>query len=154
MAFSFVRQLTMWHCSHLLLNTVLLCAMLLQCPAAATIDRYLMTTGPTAANPPQRRVVAEWWDRQTDGHRPHHTPCEQCEYLTNLQVEYHSSWGLGTIHTRDKLKQTATVMVTQGHITAGTKIFLYSHTHDQESNPQLVFFSRPSRFSHSFYPVN
>jgi len=26
-----------------------------------------LPAGPTAANPPQRHVAAEWWDRQTDG---------------------------------------------------------------------------------------
>jgi len=42
-AISFLRQPTTWHCSHLLLSA-----------ERAAIDRYLVTAGPTAANPPQR----------------------------------------------------------------------------------------------------
>ena len=49
--FSFLRQLTTWHCSHLLLWLL----------AAATIDQYLLLAGP-----PQWHAVV---DRQTDGHR-------------------------------------------------------------------------------------
>jgi len=49
--FSFLRQLTTWHCSHLLLNAVLLCALLLRRPAAAAVDRYSLPAGPTAATP-------------------------------------------------------------------------------------------------------
>ena len=41
-----------------------------QCPrppaAAATIDRYLLPTGPTAANSRHDAAVGEW-DRRTDG---------------------------------------------------------------------------------------
>ena len=39
--FSFLRQLTTWHCSQLLLSA-----------GRATIDRYLLAAGPTVANPP------------------------------------------------------------------------------------------------------
>jgi len=34
----------------------------------AAIDRYLLPAGPTAANPPQRRVAAEYEDRQIVQH--------------------------------------------------------------------------------------
>jgi len=53
-----------WHCSRLLLSA-----------GRGAIDRYLLATGLTAANPSQRRAAAEWrqgrtdrqTDRQTDG---------------------------------------------------------------------------------------
>jgi len=47
-AFSFLRQLTTRHCSHLLLDA-----------GRAAIDRYLVAAGPKAANPQQRRAPAE-----------------------------------------------------------------------------------------------
>jgi len=50
-----LRQLTTYHCPHLLLRA-----------GRAAIDRYLLAAGPTAANPPQWRVAAAWWDGQTD----------------------------------------------------------------------------------------
>ena len=52
---SFLRQLTTWHCSQLLLSA-----------SRAAIDRYLLAAGPTAANPPQRRAAGEWGDGRTD----------------------------------------------------------------------------------------
>ena len=53
-------------------------ARLLLSTGRAAINRYLLPTGPTAANPQQRRAAAGW-DRQTDGrtddryidHAPH-----------------------------------------------------------------------------------
>jgi len=48
----------------LLLNTALLCAVLLRRLTAAPIDRYLRPAGPTAANPPQRLAAAN--GKQTD----------------------------------------------------------------------------------------
>jgi len=51
----------------------------------ATIDRYLLPDGPTAANPPHAAAAADSWDRQTDKrmdtlplHRPCRILCEQC----------------------------------------------------------------------------
>jgi len=73
--FSVLRPLTTWHCSHLLLSA-----------GRAAIDRYLLAAGPTAANPPQRRASAEWWDRQRDGRTPDsfidplRIVCEQCKW--------------------------------------------------------------------------
>jgi len=61
--FSFLRQLTKWHCSHLLLKAVLLCAVLLRPLAADAVDRYGLLAGPTAAT---RRTGL--WDRHADGH--------------------------------------------------------------------------------------
>ena len=43
------------HCSRLLLRA-----------GRAAIDLYLVAAWPRAANSPQRRAAAEWWDRQTD----------------------------------------------------------------------------------------
>jgi len=57
--FSFIRELTTRHCSHLLLNAVLLSAVVLRRLSDAAVDRYLLPAGPTAANPPQRRAAAE-----------------------------------------------------------------------------------------------
>jgi len=54
-AFILLRQLTTWHCSHLLL----------QCLAAAAMDRHL-PAGPTAANPPQCHAAVDGWDREMD----------------------------------------------------------------------------------------
>jgi len=57
-----MRQLTTWHCSHLLLSA-----------GRAAIDRYLLAAGQkAAANPPQRRTYGGrkwdgWTDRQTSG---------------------------------------------------------------------------------------
>jgi len=48
--FSFPRQLTAWHCPHLLL---------LLTAGRPAVDRYLQAAEPTAANPPQRRAAAE-----------------------------------------------------------------------------------------------
>jgi len=63
-------------CSHLLLSA-----------RCAAIDQHLLPTGPTAANPPQRRAAAERWegrtDRQTDARQFHIDPAphigEQCQ---------------------------------------------------------------------------
>ena len=78
---SFLCQQTTLHCSRLLLNAVLL-----RHPVATTTDRYLLPTGPTAANPPQQHAGVDRWDRQTDRqvdrvllHRPCHILCEQCQ---------------------------------------------------------------------------
>jgi len=40
------------------------------CPQRATIDRYFLLAGPTAANLP-RTVAAGEWDRQTDRWTPY-----------------------------------------------------------------------------------
>jgi len=53
--FSFLRQLTTWHCSQLLLSA-----------GRAAIDRYIPPAGPTAANPPQDAAAVDGWDRQTN----------------------------------------------------------------------------------------
>jgi len=66
---SFIRQLSMWHCSHLLLNAVL--------PrrwAPAVVDRYLLPARRSAANPLHAAAAVERWDRQTDS-RPFRRPC-------------------------------------------------------------------------------
>jgi len=53
---SFLRQLTTWHCTHLLLSA-----------GREAIDQYLLAAGPTVVNPPRRRVAAEdVTDGQTD----------------------------------------------------------------------------------------
>jgi len=60
--FSFLRQLTTWHCLQLLLRA-----------GHAAIDRYLLPVVPKAANPPHGRAAAEWYETnrrtrgQTDG---------------------------------------------------------------------------------------
>jgi len=58
---SFLRQLTTWHYTHLLLSA-----------GREAIDQYLLAAGPTVVNPPRRRVAAEdvtdgQTDRQTNG---------------------------------------------------------------------------------------
>ena len=64
--FSFLRQPTTRHCSHLLLAE----RRAARRPAAAAVDRYLLPTGPTAANPPHAASAAvNRWNRQTDRHR-------------------------------------------------------------------------------------
>jgi len=86
--FSFLRQLTTWHCSHLLPNAVLLCAVMQRRPTAAAVDRYRLPAGPAAANPPYAAVsVARWnrkggqlTDKRTESDRqtdtvPLHRPC-------------------------------------------------------------------------------
>ena len=66
--FTFLRQLTTWHCSHLLRRAMLRRGCCDRRPAGrAAIDRYLMAAGFTAANPQQRRA-ADGTDGQTDGH--------------------------------------------------------------------------------------
>jgi len=56
--FSFLHQLTTWHCCG--------AAAADRRPAGrAAIDRYLLASWPTAANPQQRRAAAGW-DRRTD----------------------------------------------------------------------------------------
>jgi len=84
--FSFQRQLTTWHCTHLLLPAVLQRRLLLTAGRAA-IDRYLLLAGRTAANPQQQtrssggRMMGRTErqaDGQTDGRtdsRPLHRPC-------------------------------------------------------------------------------
>ena len=58
---SFIRQLSMWHCSHLLLNAVL--------PrrwAPAVVDRYLLPARRSAANPLHAAAASnDGTDRQT-----------------------------------------------------------------------------------------
>ena len=72
--FSFVRTLKTWSCSHLLL-----CALLLRRRPCSN-DRYLLSTGPTAENPPHAAAAGQW-DRQTDrrqrdgGRTCGRTPC-------------------------------------------------------------------------------
>ena len=58
--FSFLRPLTTWHCSQLLLSA-----------GRAAIDRHLLPTGPTAANPPHAAAAVDRWVRQTDGRTPY-----------------------------------------------------------------------------------
>ena len=62
--FSFLRQLTTWHCSHLLPNAVLLCAVMQRRPTAAAVDRYRLPSGPAAANPPYAAVAVARWNRK------------------------------------------------------------------------------------------
>jgi len=50
--FGFVRQLSTWHCPHLLLSAV-------QQARRVAIERYLMPAGRSAANPQQRRAAGE-----------------------------------------------------------------------------------------------
>ena len=58
--FSFLRQLTTWHCSQLLLSA-----------GRAATDRYLLPAGPTAANPPHAATAVDRWVRQTDRQTPY-----------------------------------------------------------------------------------
>jgi len=58
--FSYLRTLTTWHCPH-------------SPAAAASIDRYLLSVWPTAANLQQRRAAAGW-ERQTNGRTDGRTP--------------------------------------------------------------------------------
>ena len=67
---SFLRQLTTWHCSRL--------RMLLKAGRVAS-DRCLQPAGPTAANPPRRRLNGGTI-RRMDG-RVDAMLCEQCRYL-------------------------------------------------------------------------
>ena len=63
--FSFLRQLTTWHCPH--------SAIIHSCCGAAAANRrpcssrYLLPAGPTAANPPRRRAAPDGADKQIDG---------------------------------------------------------------------------------------
>jgi len=52
--FSFLRQLSTGHCSHLLLSAVLWLS-----AGRAAIDRYLSPAGRTAANPHERHAAGE-----------------------------------------------------------------------------------------------
>ena len=61
--FSFLRQLSTWHCSRLLLSA-----------GRAAIDRYLLTAGPTAANPHQRSAAGKRLNRRTDRRTDGRTP--------------------------------------------------------------------------------
>jgi len=63
-----LHQLTTQHYSHSLLSAVLLCATLLQHPVAAAVDRYLLSAGPTAANPLYAVAVFDVRERETDRH--------------------------------------------------------------------------------------
>ena len=58
--FSFIRQLTTWHCPHL-------AAAVHRSAGRAVINRYLLASRPTVANPQQRRAAAGCRDRGTDG---------------------------------------------------------------------------------------
>ena len=53
-----IHRYSACHCSHLLLNVVLL---------GARCCRSISLAGPTAANPPHAAAAGEW-DRQTDRH--------------------------------------------------------------------------------------
>ena len=59
---SFIHQLTMWHCSQLLMST-----------GRAAVDRYV-PAGSTAANPPHAAAAVVRWDRQTNGWTPYTDP--------------------------------------------------------------------------------
>jgi len=86
-----IRQLTTWHCPHSG------CCAPCCGAAAATIDRYLLAAGPTAANPPQRRAAAsDGTNGQTDGRtdgRQLHRRCmlrilwRQCQLTTELSTK-------------------------------------------------------------------
>ena len=72
-AFSLIPQLSAWHCPHLLLSAVLRrrCCW---APEPA-IDRYLLSAGRSAANPPHAAAAVDRWagrrtDRWTDGQTP------------------------------------------------------------------------------------
>ena len=54
--FSFLSQLTTWHCSQLLLSA-----------GRAAIDRYLLLARPTAAYPPHAAAAVDRWDKRADG---------------------------------------------------------------------------------------
>jgi len=78
----FLRQLTTWHCSRLLLSAVLL-----RYRAAPTVHRYILPDGPTAANPLQRRVAADWWDIHTDRRTPLRTVTETMSHTRRAVSE-------------------------------------------------------------------
>ena len=58
-------QLIKCHCSHLLLNAELLCAVLLQRPAATTVSRYLLPARPQRHT---HHSGVQWAIDRTDGH--------------------------------------------------------------------------------------
>jgi len=71
-ALSQLHTLKTWHCPHMLLRAVLrrgCCC----CVDRASIDRYLLPAGPTAANPPHAAAAGEW-DKRTDS-VPFYRPC-------------------------------------------------------------------------------
>jgi len=65
---SFLRQLSTWHCSHLLLEAVLRRRCCWAPCSRAVIHRYLQPVGSSAANPHSSEVrhAGEWRDSQTD----------------------------------------------------------------------------------------
>jgi len=60
--FSFLRQLTTWHCPHVLVRAALLLT-----AGRAAIDRYLVAAEPASAKLTKRRAAAGRTDRHTDG---------------------------------------------------------------------------------------
>jgi len=65
--FSFLHQLSTWHCPHLLSSERRALAPLL----SRAIDRYLLSAGPTAANPPAAAACGGCMlDRRTDVTQP------------------------------------------------------------------------------------
>jgi len=91
--FSFLHQLTTWHCSQFLLST-----------SRAAVDQYLLYVGPTAANLPHTAAVINRWDRQTDRqistvllHRPCSILCKQCQQLPCMSFYLHP-WAEGQRH--------------------------------------------------------
>jgi len=63
-------RISTWHCPHLLLDAVLRrrCCW---APAPAALDRYVLPTVRSAANPPHSTAAVKRWDRQTDGQTPY-----------------------------------------------------------------------------------
>jgi len=62
---------TTWHWSHALLNTALLCAVLLRRPAATAVDRYRLPPGPQQQTRCAARCCSDRQTGQTDGRTPH-----------------------------------------------------------------------------------
>ena len=101
--FSFIRQLTMWHCLRVLLSA-----------GHEAIKWYLLATKPTAANPPQRHATTKWWD---DEDRRVDRQTDRCSTVSLLCILHQqgrnqnnsccmsSTWGVNTIQN---LKTTLT----------------------------------------------
>ena len=83
--FSFLRQPTTWHCSQLLLSA-----------GRAAV-------GPTAANSPQERASAKWWDRQTDrGTDGHPTVTYYASSVNNFARKWQSSGAICSQFTQKR----------------------------------------------------